>query len=80
MEPQTQWLPPAPAPRAPEPAASPPPPYQEQRKPLFQRILGPLVVAGALLLKFGKVGLLLLTKAKFLTTSASMLVSVAAYA
>ena len=80
MEPQTQWLPPAPAPRAPEPAASPPPPYQEQRKPLFQRILGPLVIAGALLLKFGKVGLLLLTKAKFLTTSASMLVSVAAYA
>ncbi|HYH89997.1 MAG TPA: site-2 protease family protein, partial [Solirubrobacteraceae bacterium] len=80
MEPQTQWLPPAPAPPAPEPAASPPPPWQEQRKPLLQRILGPLVVAGVLLLKFGKVGLLLLTKAKFLTTSASMLVSVAAYA
>ena len=38
------------------------------------------MVAGALLLKFGKVALLLLTKAKFLTTSASMLVSVAAYA
>ena len=80
MEPQTQWLPPAPAPPAPEPAAAPPPPWQEQRKPLLQRILGPLLVAGALLLKFGKVGLLLLTKAKFLTTSASMLVSVAAYA
>ena len=80
MEPQTQWLPPAPAPPAPEPAAAPPPPWQEQRKPLLQRMLGPLLVAGALLLKFGKVGLLLLTKAKFLTTSASMLVSVAAYA
>ena len=63
------------------PGAPPPrPPYEEQRKPLLQRIFGPLVVAGALLLKFGKVGLLLLTKAKFLTTSASMLVSVAAYA
>ena len=57
-----------------------PRPTQEQRKPLLQRIFGPLVVVGALLLKFGKVGLLLLTKAKFLTTSASMLVSVAAYA
>jgi Zn-dependent protease len=78
MEPQTQWLPPAPVAPAPEPAT--PPPYQEQRKPLRQRILGPLVVAGALLFKFGKVALLLLTKAKFLTTSASMLVSVAAYA
>jgi Zn-dependent protease len=78
MEQQTQWLPPATPEPAPVPA--PPPPYVEQRKPLLQRIFGPLVVAGALLLKFGKVGLLLLTKAKFLTTSASMLVSVAAYA
>jgi Zn-dependent protease len=72
MDQQTQWLPPA--------AAAPPPPYVEPRKPLLQRLFGPLVVAGALLLKFGKVALLLLTKAKFLTTSASMLVSVAAYA
>jgi Zn-dependent protease len=76
MNQQSQWLPPTPA-TTPE---APPPPYQEQRKSLSQRIFGPLVVAGALLLKFGKVGLLLLTKAKFLTTSASMLVSVAAYA
>ena len=76
MDQQTQWLPPAAA--APPPA--PTPPFQEQRKSPLQRIFGPLVVAGALLLKFGKVGLLLLTKAKFLTTSASMLVSVAAYA
>jgi Zn-dependent protease len=73
--PQTQWLPPAAA--APPP---PPPPYLEQRKPLLQRLFGPLVIVGALLLKFGKVALLVLTKAKFLTTSASMLVSVAAYA
>ena len=62
------------------PGRRPRPPYEEQRKPLLQRIFGPLLVAGAILLKFGKVGLLLLTKAKFLTTSASMLVSVAAYA
>ena len=34
---------------------------------------------GVLLAKFGKVALLLLTKAKFLTTSGSMLVSIAAY-
>ncbi len=81
MEQQTQWLPPTPATSPEAPAAPPPrPPYEQQRKPLLQRIFGPLVVAGALLLKFGKVGLLLLTKAKFLTTSASMLVSVAAYA
>jgi Zn-dependent protease len=78
MDRQTQWLPPAPA--SPPPAPATPPPYVEQRKPLLQRIFGPLVVVGAVLLKFGKVALLLLTKAKFLTTSASMLVSVAAYA
>ena len=80
MDQQTQWLPPAPVAPQPAPPASPPPPFQAQRKPLGQRILGPLVIAGALLFKFGKVALLLLTKAKFLTTSASMLVSVAAYA
>jgi len=46
---------------------------------LGQRLLGPLVAAGLVLAKFGKVALLLLTKAKFLTTSLSMLVSIAAY-
>jgi Zn-dependent protease len=81
MEQQTQWLPPGPVAPAPEPAAPPESaPTHPQRKPLRQRIIGPLVIAGALLVKFGKVALLLLTKAKFLTTSASMLVSVAAYA
>jgi len=72
MEGQPQWLPPA----APVPA----PPYQEQRPSPLKRALGPLVVAGVLLLKFGKAALLLVTKAKFLTTAASMVVSVAAYA
>ena len=81
MEQQTQWLPPTHATSPEAPTAPPPrPPYEEPRKSLVQRIFGPLVVVGALLLKFGKVALLLLTKAKFLTTSASMLVSVAAYA
>jgi len=46
----------------------------------LRRALGPLVVAGAFLLKFGKVGLLFLGKAKFLATSFSMLVSIGAYA
>jgi Zn-dependent protease len=71
-EPQSPWLPPAAPP-------APPPPYEERRKSLGQRLLGPIVAAGVLLAKFGKVALLLLTKAKFLTTSLSMLVSIAAY-
>ena len=62
------------------PAAPPRPPYEQQRRSLRERIFGPLIVVGALLLKFGKAGLLLATKAKFLATSGSMLVSVAAYA
>ena len=74
------WLPPAsvppPAYEAPE---APRPPYEQPRKSLGQRLLGPIVAAGVVLAKFGKVALLLLTKAKFLTTSASMLVSIAAY-
>jgi len=52
----------------------------DQRPPLIKRILGPLAVVGAMLAKFGKAGLLIATKAKFLATSGSMLVSVAAYA
>jgi len=71
------WLPPV-AP-APEPPA-PPPPAPERTG--LKRWLGPLVVAGLAVLKFGaklKVLLLLLPKLKVLTTSASMLVSVAAY-
>ena len=80
MERQTQWIPPAPPGPLSEPAVASPPPYQQRRKSLRDRIFGPLIVAGALLLKFGKVALLFLTKAKFLATSGSMLVSVAAYA
>jgi Zn-dependent protease len=81
MEGHTQWIPPAPPAPLTDPAApAPRPPYEEHRKSLRERIVGPIVVVGALLLKFGKVALLFATKAKFLATSGSMLVSVAAYA
>jgi hypothetical protein len=71
------WLPPQPAT---EPA--PPPPYEEQRPPLLKRIFGPLTVAGILAVKFAaklKFLLVAVKGAKFLTTSASMVVSIAAY-
>jgi Zn-dependent protease len=80
LEPQTQWIPPAPPAPLTEPAVPPRPPYEQKRRSLRDRIFGPLILVGALLLKFGKVALLFLTKAKFLATSGSMLVSVAAYA
>ena len=76
--PQSQWLPPTapqPVPQSAGPSPAPPAPQSGAR-----RLLGPLLVAGVLLLKWGKAALLLLPKAKVLTTSASMLVSVAAYA
>jgi len=59
----------------PEPAIAPPP----DERPWWRRGLSWLVVAGAFLLKFGKAALLLLPKAKLLTTSGTMLVSLAAY-
>src|SRR5688572_16363858 len=74
------WLPPvAPAREAP----APPPPAPERPESRLKRWLGPLFLVGLAILKFGaklKVLLLLLPKLKVLTTSASMLVSVAAYA
>ena len=72
------WLPPvAPAPEPPAP--SPPAPEPSRAKRWF----GPAFAIGLVILKLGaklKVLLLLLPKLKVLTTSASMLVSVAAYA
>jgi Zn-dependent protease len=68
------------------PGLSEPPGLPEQvpaRKPPWRRLLGPLVAVGLVLLKFGaklKGLLLLLPKLKILTTSGTMLVSVAAYA
>jgi Zn-dependent protease len=80
VERQTQWIPPAPPAPLTEPALPARPPYEQKRRSLRERILGPLILVGALLLKFGKVALLFVGKAKFLATSGSMLVSVAAYA
>jgi Zn-dependent protease len=78
----TNWLPPA-AP-LPEPSGpTPPAPGRAGSDSRAKRLLGPLFVAGLVVLKFGaklKGLLLLLPKLKVLTTSASMLVSVAAYA
>lgn len=64
-EQRVEWLPPV-------------PPAPERRQPRARRALGPLAVLGAALAKF-KAVLLLLPKLKLLTTSGSMLVSVAAY-
>ncbi|MBB4664448.1 site-2 protease family protein [Conexibacter arvalis] len=78
--PQPAWGEPAPA-GGPDPAWGAPPPPRPQRSQL-RRLFGPLFVAGALIVKFlGPLkGLLLaLPKLKLLTTSGSMLVSVAAY-
>lgn len=83
------WLPPAHAssaatalPAWPERETVPPVPPSapaEPRREGFGRYFGPLGAAVLLLLKFGKGFLVLLKGAKFLTTSASMLVSIAAY-
>ncbi len=58
---------------------TPTPPAPREERSLLRRLVGPLLVAGALLLKFGKAALIFLPKAKILTTSATMLVSIAAY-
>jgi len=74
------------APRAPELEEQPPehePIHPGSgRKSALRRAAGPLVAIGLLLAKFGtklKAVLFLLPKLKFLTTSASMLVSIVAY-
>jgi Zn-dependent protease len=51
----------------------------EDHRSWWQRFFGWITAAGLLLLKFGKAALLLLPKAKVLSTSATMLVSIAAY-
>ncbi len=69
---QTQWLPPA---AYEQPVQAPPP-----RRSWLKRFGTPIFFGILALLKWGKALLLLLPKAKVLTTSASMLVSVGAYA
>jgi Zn-dependent protease len=73
------WLPPTAVSTPPAPALPPQPPPRPQAPSALRRLLGPLLVAGAFLFKFGKVALLALPKLKIFTTSGSMLVSVAAY-
>jgi Zn-dependent protease len=71
-----QWLPPQPIA---EPAAEPGIPAPPGREPAYKRYLGPLVVVVAFLAKFAKGAFIVLKGAKFATTSATMLVSIAAY-
>ncbi len=91
---ERQWLPPnSPTPAPPPawdgpPAPDAPPPYDPPPEPhrppsRLKRLFGPLLVAGAAILRFAgplKGLLLALPKLKLLTTSGTMLVSVAAYA
>jgi Zn-dependent protease len=63
-------------PLAPAPGSGPTAPDE---RPWWRRGLSGLAVAGLLVLKWGKALLLLAPKAKLLTTSGTMLVSVAAY-
>lgn len=81
---ENRWLPPVSA--APPPAAAPEPPIvpdplpdPDRRQSWLGRLVAPLIAVVAFAGKF-KTVLLALTKAKFLVSSGSMLVSVAAYA
>src|SRR3954454_24957308 len=76
-ETRTEWLPPAPPERI---SAEPVAPAPAQPEPERKRGLGALLVAAAALAAKGKALLLLLPKLKLLTTSGTMLVSLAAYA
>jgi len=81
VERQTQWLPPAPREPAAQaaPAGQGPASLPHSRR---NRVLGGLAAAGVVALKFAaklKALLLVLPKLKLLTTSGSMLVSIAAY-
>jgi Zn-dependent protease len=79
-EQRAEWLPPvAPTPAPARGSGGTDSPFEPERQPLLKRIGGAIVAAALLLVKFGKAALLLLPKAKILTTSGSMLVSVAAY-
>jgi Zn-dependent protease len=82
MDQRIEWLPPA-TPTPTQPVSQPAVPEDVGLPPAeprtgLKRLLGPLAVLGAALAKFKSV-LLLLPKLKLLTTSGSMLVSVAAY-
>lgn len=68
-----------PAATAPESFGAPTPAPARDERPWWRRSLSLLAVIGLLALKWGKAAVLLLPKAKVLTTSATMLVSIVAY-
>jgi Zn-dependent protease len=76
MSERVTWLPPGAPEPEPERVAEPAPGPERTG---LKRLLWPLVVVLGLLVKYGKFALLALGKVKILTTSASMLVSIAAY-
>ena len=84
--PLTNWPEPVPEPAAPEREYEPLHPGSGRGtdwRARGKKLIGPLIAIGALLIKFGaklKILLVALPKLKLFTTSASMLVSIAAYA
>ena len=84
------WLPPGAPAQAPAPLPTPahataaatataPDPFGSAPVPWWRRLRSAIVAAGLIILKFGKIALLAIPKLKILTTSGSMLVSIAAY-
>ena len=81
MESTNSWLPTrAPEPRAPVPRDELAPPFEPRRPGWFRRTLGPAIAAIVAFLAKFKAILILVPKLKLLTTAATMLVSIAAYA
>ena len=79
MEQRTDWLPPvSPTVPAEQAVAGLPPARPTDQPPRWRRLLGPLIVVVEFAAKFKGV-LLLMPKLKLLTTSGTMLVSIAAY-
>jgi Zn-dependent protease len=74
MSERVTWLPPGATDPEPAPSQAPPP-----ERAGLKRLLWPVIVAFGLLVKYGKFALLFVGKAKILTTSGSMLVSIGAY-
>jgi Zn-dependent protease len=56
-----------------------PAPFVEEKKPLYKRLLAPVLVVAYLIWRVAKYVLIFGSKAKFLTTSLSMIVSIGAY-
>jgi Zn-dependent protease len=86
MESSTRWWDPAPTP-APTPTPQTPelaraelaPPFEPRKRPFIKRTLGPILAAIVAFLAKFKAILILLPKLKLLTTSGTMLVSIAAW-